>query len=211
MTAIAQTPGIEIVHLYGELAEKFGSKLKIKGNSVARVVQIIEANFPGKFLKALYGGEYFVWLGDKTPVADQEDMLIGTSQKELHIYPRVAGSSNNKGGIMAVLGVIIVGAAIILSGGSLAAPLASMGQMGTMASAFTQFGIGMIISGVGMMISPMPDMNVNSVDQNASSIFSGQTNIMSEGGAIPVNYGEVIVGSTSVSVGLEIEQIAIST
>ncbi len=57
----------------------------------------------------------------------------------------------------------------------------------------------------------MPDLEIDAdpEDQHQSYILSGPINTMNEGGAIPVLYGAPIVGSTVISAGLEIEQIAI--
>ena len=63
------TAGIERVHLYGNLAEMFGPVLDIKSVSPLRAFQIIEANFPNQFMRALRAGSFHIWYGDEDPEA----------------------------------------------------------------------------------------------------------------------------------------------
>lgn len=210
--------GIETILLYGKLAEEFGERLDIHADTVPKALQIMEANFFGRFYRALREGEYFVWTdnpdGSVRGYDNPEALMLSTSNKVLHIMPRVEGASNKKGGLMAILGIALVGVAIIASGGTLAAPLAGLqGAMssGTIWGTVAQLGLGMALSGIGTLLVPMPKMDLDAGDRDdqQSYILSGPINTLSEGGAIPVLYGSPIVGSTVVSAGIDVEQIAV--
>lgn len=200
---------IRRIHLYGDLAERFGDVLEIHAKSVAHAVQIIEANFPGQFMKFLRERAFFVWYDDedKSLVA-LDEMVVGTSHSDLHIMPAISGESK-KGGLMAVLGVVLIGAAIVFSGGTLAAPLQSLAAtQGTIWGTVAQLGVGLLLSGVAQMLAPVPDFESQPNEEDRPSyIYSGPSNTEYEGGAIPVIYGAPYVGSVVVSASLQIEQI----
>ena len=209
---------IQKVKLYGLLAEKFGDELPIKGDTPTYIIQIMEANFPGQVYKEISIGEYFIWSenedGNKRGYETEEDLITATSDTVLHIMPRLEGASNQKGGIMAIVGVVVIGVVIAASGGAaLGALPALQGALasGGLASTAAQIGIGLALSGIGSMLVKPPAFNVDNdpQDSHQSYILTGAVNTMNEGGAIPVIYGAPIVGSTVISGGIDIEQIAV--
>lgn len=210
--------GIQNVKLYGRLADLFGDDLPIKGDTPTRIIQIMEANFPGQVYTALQKGEYFIWSadadGNERGYETEEDLIMSTSDQTLHIMPRIEGASNQKGGLTAVLGMVVIGVVIAASGGAAAGVLPALkGAFGAggLASTAAQLGLGMAISGIGSMLVKMPDMTLDNdpEDSQQSYILGGAINTMSEGGAIPVIYGAPIVGSTVISGGIDIEQISV--
>lgn len=204
-------PGIEKVFLYGELAELFGDVLEVHAETVAKALQIIEANFYGKFYNRLKEGEYFVWRDNDIPVCEVEDMIMGSSCKELHIMPRVEGSGG-RGGIMAVLGTVLVGAAIFFSGGLAAGGLSATwaGMQGTLWGTVAQLGAGMALSGIATMLAPQVGFDTNANESRKPSyLYSGPINLEREGGAVALIYGFPIVGSVVVSGGITVEDIPV--
>ncbi|WP_058099498.1 tail assembly protein [Paracoccus sp. MKU1] len=208
------SPAIRGVKLYGRLKKEFGETFPVVAENAARALHIMEANFIGRFLTAIREGEFFVWIEEecgkrkkKHPITDESGFLSTVTSGVLHIAPRGKGSSRRKGGLMALLGAVLVGAALIFSGGMAAGGLQSaFGAMqGTFWGTVAQLGVGMMLSGIGMMLSPMPGME--ETDDSQSYTFSGATNTMTEGGAIPVIYGEPFVGSTVISAGISIETL----
>jgi predicted phage tail protein len=146
---------------------------------------------------------------------DQLGMRLGS--QPLHIVPatRPAGSAGGVGKI--VVGVALVGAAIVLSGGTLAAPLA-----GLTATAFTVGGLGVTYGtvaalGVSMVLAGTAGLLSQGVDQSATSraspqdqpsfLFNGVTNNTQPGGPVPLVYGTHMVGSIVVSAGINVGDI----
>lgn len=209
---------IQNVKLYGHLADKFGNELPIKGDTPTRIINVMEANFPGQVYTALREGDYFVWSenedGRKRGYETPENLIVSTSDEILHIMPRIEGSSKQKGGIMAIIGIALVGVAIIATGGiataglgqALGGALAGGAIWGTVA----QMGLGLALSGIGSMLMKPPNVTFDNDpdDQQQSYILGGAINTNSEGGAIPILYGAPIVGSTVISGGIDIEQVA---
>lgn len=203
--------GIQKVYLYGELADLFGAVLEVHAETVAKALQIIEANFYGKFFSHIRDKSYFLWRETGEAIELVEDLIIGSSCKELHIMPAVEGAGG-RGGIMAVLGTVMVGAALFFTGGLAAGGIqaAWAGMQGTLWGTVAQLGAGLALSGIASMLAPQLDLDTNANEERKPSyIYSGPVNLEHEGGAIPLAYGFPIVGSVVVSGGISIEDIPI--
>ena len=205
---------ISKVLLYGDLAEKFGKELEIHGSNCAKVLQILEANFPGKFYSRLKTGEFFVWQDDERGIETPEDVVMGTGKPELHIMPAVAGAGG-RGGLLAILGTVLLGAAVVFSG-ALAAPTLGAGVSalfsgGTVWSTVATIGLGLTLSGVSQLVAPMPDTSRTDSNERSedrpSYLYTGPVQNVNEGGAIPLVYGRPFVGGIIVSGGVAVEQL----
>jgi len=147
-----------------------------------------------------------------------DEFTIGTSRDEIHIAPEVCGLGGSNGTIKTVVGIIIIAAAVFFSGGTLAglatAAPGALGAAGATYGTIAYVGAAMALSGIAQMLTPMPDMSAggttdrNAADQRPSYLFNGAVNVLEEGGAVPIIYGLHRVGSTVISSGVEIEQIA---
>lgn len=174
------------------------------------------ANFPAT-RQYVYDNNWHIFYGD--PQGDEweslseEELTLQRPNKEIHIVPAIEGSGGNGGIIKTVVGVAIVGAALFFSGGTLAAPLfAVLGTSFTFGN-LAFLGAAIALSGISQMLTPTPEVSTRStVERNdpasrPSFLFQGAVNSTEEGGAVPVIYGQMRVGSTVISSGLEIEQI----
>ena len=90
----------------------------------------------------------------------------------------------------------------------------AIGVGGILGSALTAVGTSLIVNGVTSMLTPQPQQlgpsgmertDPSSLASNYS--FSGITNIAKAGGAINLIYGETIVGSVTVSNGIDTVQV----
>lgn len=208
------------VYLYGDLAKQFGPVFRIRANTVGAVIRLLEANFRGKFMARILHGEYRVVAGngfsdEKATHFDAElvrsDLNLGS--KDLHIMPVPQGS----GGVFkVVLGVVLISAAIVLSGGTLAAPLAGLGAtaaFGVSYGSIALFGASLVLGGVAQMLTPVPKVSADSyssreaADARPSFIFNGAVNTTEQGGPVPVIYGRMRVGSVVISGGITTENI----
>jgi predicted phage tail protein len=212
------------VYLYGDLAKQFGPVFRIRANTVGAVIRLLEANFRGKFMARVLHGEYRVVAGkgfeDENATHFDDELVrsdLNLGSKDLHIMPTPQGS----GGVFrVVLGVVLIGAALVLSGGTLAAPLAGMGgtafSLGGMAVSYGSialFGASMVLGGLSQMLTPVPKIGADSyagretADERPSFIFNGAVNTTEQGGPVPVIYGRMRVGSTVISGGITTENI----
>ncbi len=220
MLATSADPQLITVHFYGTLAQKFGDKLELAVRSVAEVVRLMEANFPG-FCKLIKHGQYYVMRGgkkwDEGESLGEEQIGVGLSGQDVHIVPTVYGAGSQKGGIFQiVLGVVLIGAAFVLSGG-LAAPgiMAGFSAMGgTIWGTVAAVGAAMAVGGIVQLISPQAKTEVSTPldkDNRSSTLFGGPINAGNQGVCMPVVYGRAICGSVVISASIHVTEANIAT
>lgn len=203
------------IHLYGHLKKQFGAKHRFDVRTAAEALRALNCAFPGDFVTALQSGSYKLVRGSKTSGMQLDLDLVSSfnlGQADLHLIPVAAGAANNKGVAKTIVGVALIGAAIFMSGGTLAAPLSGMGAtafsiggMGVTWGNIALLGLGIALSGVSTLLAG--DAKSEEKKSDESYTINGPTNIASEGTAIPLIYGECIVGSVNVSFDADIEDI----
>lgn len=203
------------VHLHGRLAD-FGGPYRFDARTPAEIVRALDCAFPRDFMVALREGS---WRFHRGPLDGGEDMSVESLDlglgrvSEAHLLPAAVGAGS-KGG----LGKVILGAAIAAV--SIVAAPAGAGFLGLNmgASAFSVFGqsvsfgnlavmgAAMALNGLSQIISPQVSSSAgSSVDQNASFIFSGVVNTTTEGGPIPLGWGDAVNGGVVISSSVTIE------
>ena len=109
----------------------------------------------------------------------------------------VAAGAKKDGLIQTIIGVALIGIGMI---------------PGNPAGSFMiQAGAAMAIGGAAQMLSPTPNTDYNnneSPDARASYLFNGPVNAMEPGTTIPVGYGEMFIGTVTVSGGISVEDVA---
>ncbi len=128
-----------------------------------------------------------------------EDGFTLSGTTEIRIVPVVAGSKN--GGIFqTVLGVVLIAASVIIT--------AVSGGTGTPFTAgLMSVGIAMTIGGVVQMLTPVPGVKSGAQQEQASTenkpsyLFNGAFNSTQQGLPVPVVYGQMLVGSSVITVG----------
>lgn len=189
------------IHLLGELGEKYGKKFKFDVGSVGEALKAIDVNKPG-FIKDIKKDEYYnVVVGDELDeknALDEQTIMMKHKSGDIWIMPQIIGK---KSGILsAVLGAVLVVVGVVLSvyGFGIGSPLIKLGA-------------GMMLSGLAMMLTPTPGTPEYSErekpDERPSFLFDGPVNTNEQGGAIPLIYGRMLIGSTVVSTAMDVEDI----
>ena len=212
---------MKTIILHGQLAEFTGqSEYRVEVSDAREAFSWLFAMFP-KSRTLFKDQSWNIFYGNpedtELPMQslDEHSFMRGTSRDEIHIAPEVCGLGGNNGAVKTVIGIIIIAAVTYFSAGTLsaAAVSATFGAGGAIGS-IAFIGASMALSGIAQMLTPMPDMSAdgttdrNKADQRPSYLFNGAVNVLEEGGAVPIIYGLHRVGSTVVSSGVEIEQIA---
>lgn len=205
------------VVLHGALKREFGGPFRLDVATPAEAFRALEANFPGRFFAMIRDGVYKIVRGDRKRGlqlgADELTLRLG-DDTQLHVTPIPKGSGR-KGGVKAVIGVAILAVAVVASGGTAAGMagvvaegtgMAGLG-LGVTYGNIALFGLTMALSGISMMLSPQPKAT-ELEDQKQSYLFNGPVNLTEQGGAVPLIYGRVRVGSTTISAGIDTEQVA---
>ncbi|MDO9581864.1 MAG: hypothetical protein Q7J24_01950 [Desulfomicrobium sp.] len=189
------------IRLYGALAKEFGPSHRFAIETPGEAFQALAANFP-RFTDKLRHGFYRVVIGKtqtKGVALDEHTILhhqIG--DQTIHIVPVVKG--RGRGGLGKVLaGILLVGLAMF--GGPIMATTLGAGGSMTLGSVMGHMGLGLTLSGVATMLSPQTDGGVT----EQSFTMTGPQVSLSEGGIIPIVYGECITGGTMISGILRVE------
>lgn len=212
------------VYLYGDLAERYGSSFHLKADTPIHVVRLLQANF-GDFYRSIRKGSYQLIRGDLEcgEVLDHDMLSMTLGSEPLHIMPVIEGGAGGekKSMVTAIAGVALIAGSVVMSGGLTAGSLPGFSE--AMSVGYTlPAGLGAItygqvallggilaLGGIAQLLAPAPKIGNYSdrEDKKTSYIFSGAVNRMEEGGPVPVIYGkDVFVGSTTIAVGMHIEE-----
>ena len=187
------------IKIYGKLKQLVGKATFVADlNNIGQAFSFLCCNYP-EVANHLQNQPYKVYSGDKV-ITDDTLSMIGDA--EIRIIPVAFGS----------IAAVPFFAPFI--GGAVGSAVAGIGITGILGSVVTAVGTSLIVNGVTSMLSPQPQQrgpsgmertDPSSLASNYS--FSGITNIAKAGGAINLIYGETIVGSVTVSNGIDTVQV----
>ena len=212
---------LKTVTLYGELAERYGKNWNLDINSPSEAVRALCANNPTfkNFLATSQerGVGYKISVG-KTYIEEVNEIYSPSGKQEIKIIPVVLGAKKSG------LGTILLGVALIASGGWLASAATQMaasgGVLGTAAGGAMssglvglnaasavgtmvqgiamKFGAAMILGGIGQLLAPTP----TEVKDDENYAFNGAANTARQGVPVPICYGQLMVGGAVISSGI---------
>ena len=205
------------IKVYGELAKFVGQKLfQAEIGTAAEAIRFLVANFPG-LDQHMADRHYKVIVGQDSLAMDEIHNPSG--QQVIKIVPVVAGAGGGFGSILAGIGLIAVsfllpGAGIFGAGMGIFGPLApgAIATLTTVGNVISAVGASLVLGGVAQLISPVATTSMGSSggstsDPRQSYSFSGVQNVSRQGVPVPIVFGEVIVGSVTVSAGIDIAQV----
>lgn len=216
---------LRTVVLHGALAQ-FGDSFDLDVKSPVEAVRALIVQIKG-FRQALREGHYRVLKArpERSPeeLSIEELKLRLGRNNEIHIVPVIAGSASGMGKILA--GVAIIGLAIAAPyalgfaggiSGALATTFGGISAIGFSGISFgsvAALGAAVALSGVAQMLSPAPTLagGTASVDTKASFLFGSADNVTQQGVPVPLVFGEFVVGSVVISVGLSTEELGTDT
>ncbi len=196
--------------LHGSLAKKYGKSFKLNVKTAAEAIRALSANFPS-FMNDIREGAWHLVRGndpdrglslDETQVAN-----FRLGKGDLHIVPFVAGSK--RGGLLKViLGVVLIGAAFVLTAGAgLGAAIGGGALGGITGTQVALFGAAIALAGVSSLLAP--EEKADDTEKQDSFTMSGPGNSYDQGNPVPLVYGEVITGGVLLSGGVDIERIKV--
>lgn len=182
------------VRLHGILREKFGSEFELDVESVAEAVRalcILVQGFESFMANAhLQGIKFAIYLDDRNIGADE--LCFATKSSVIRISPVIDGAKS--GGIFQiVVGVVMIAAAFVTGGTSLAA-------WGAMQAALAGAGAAMLLGGVSqMMMPPVSNMDQNQDGNKPNYGFGGAVTTVAQGLPVPILYGQREIGGFIIS------------
>ena len=182
--------------IYGRLRKFIGqSTFEIKAKSPKEAFSFLINNFKG-VKEHMKDQEYCVMAGN---LRISEELIDMQTESDIKIVPVVHGEI-----VTALLGLggIFAGKAIAAGGVTLLG-ITIGASVGT---ALTAIGTALVIQGVTDLLAPepvMPNFNREQDPQDQSFIMTGLVNNTKQGVPINLVYGEMLVGSTTVSSGID--------
>jgi len=201
-----------MLHLHGELGERFGPAYRLQVSSVQEAFRCLGLQLPG-FLDVLGRWDYRVLRGE----AEMDEVELGllvAGDQAVHVYPVLRGEKD-KG-----LGKIIVGVALIAGAvafapngtGLFGKALSKTAFHGALGASVTfgsigLLGVSLVLGGIAQSLTPTPRVTsyTDRSQEKASAIFNGPVNVAAQGVAVPVCFGRFRTGSVVVSAGISTE------
>ncbi|ETO41493.1 hypothetical protein X965_08135 [Morganella sp. EGD-HP17] len=189
------------IELGGVLGKTFGKTHQRLVCTTSEAVRALCCTIPGfeQFLNTSKsrGLTYAVFRGKKNIGVD--DLGFPVTDDVIRIVPVVIGSKS--GGLLQVIfGAVLVAAAFISGGTSLA-------SWDALETGLAMTGASMILGGVIQMLSPQPS-GIAMKDQGEnkpSYAFGAPTNTVSQGYPVPIGYGKRRIGGAVISAGIYVE------
>jgi len=197
--------------LYGDLAEHIQVKeIEIDVATVAKSIQCLLAYHP-KAESYMMNRSYRV-LVEESPT-ELEELHYPAGKGDIKIVPVIAGEGGRGLGSI-LLGAALIGAAILAPGAGFALGKGGVGFVGITSSAAAasplmaavgNIGVLLVLGGVSQMLTPTPETPEE--DPENSFAFNSPVNTSRAGLAIPLIYGERLVGSAVISAGVTTEKV----
>jgi len=195
---------MRLVKVYGQLAQRLGQRVfKAAVDSPAEAVRFLCANFPGLdqwLIDSQQDGIAYRVKVSKTTVGLEDLTMNCDSDATISITPVMTGAGGPTTQILAGIGLVAF--SLLLPGVGAAIGGATMTKIGLIGGA-------LILGGTAQLITPKPPPigGVNKPLDNPSALqsynFSGIQNTSTQGTPIPVVYGKTIVGSVTLSAGIQ--------
>lgn len=183
------------IRLYGILAKRFGKEFRLDVESTREAMRALCVQVPGFehfMLHAHEQGLEFAVFQDEQNISETE-LDMNTSAKVIKVVPKVKGAG---GAVQVILGAVMIAAAFVTGGTSLAA-------WGALQGALFGAGVGMMVGGVAQMLMPKVEaiQDQNQDGNKANKGFGGAVTTVAQGNPVPVLYGQREVGGFIASAG----------
>ena len=206
---------MQTVYLKGELGERFGEKWSMNVSNTKDIFKLIDCQregFSAYMIDCIEHGIDFSIQRGKDFI-DERELMLSLGKEDIIVTPVPQGSKGNVGKL--------IGAALLIWGGyMLMQPtwVAGTGTAGTTSAGVQSVtasatkvaattgakiaGYTLITLGTSLGLRTLGEMLLpdgSGDDEDDSHLFSGPQNTTVQGGAVPVLYGEMIVGGTLIN------------
>lgn len=193
---------LRTIRLTGELGRRFGFIHRLVVSTPAEAIRALCVIRPGfkKFLMTSHEHhvEYKVLVGRE--VQTEGDLHIKRPAPKSFTFAPVFVGGKKAGALQTIVGAVLIVVGVVIN--------AYTG--GTAGNPFIGAGFSMLAGGVIQLLTKLPRPSPSDGEKNpASAYFNGAVNTVSQGGAVPVCYGKMIVGSAQVSLGISSDKVAI--
>jgi len=193
---------LKTIELHGALGERFGRYFKLQVDTAREAAHAIAEQLP-EFKRFMLTAEqagmrFAIFLDEQTKERNigEDDLDNITDAQTIHIVPRLMGSGGKAfGWLQVVAGAALVGFGAFTFG---ATSSIGMGMIGA--------GVGLMLGGATSLLMPTPKLDVQDEDGNRANYgFGGAVTTTAQGNAVPILYGERMVGGLLISAGIYTE------
>ena len=207
------------IKVYGSLAKFLGQRVfRAAVDTPLEAVSFLRANFEG-LAAHMAGYDYKILTGtlELQAGSNPEQLQYPAGEGEaISIVPVIGGAGGGGGGSV-LAGAALIGASFLFPGaglfgttglfgaGQAALGVSTLGVLNAAAvgTALSALGAGLVLNGVSQMLTPTPETPGSDLDPASNPLsFSGIQNVSRQGVAVPVVYGETLVGSVVISSGI---------
>ena len=191
---------MQTVYLKGELGERFGEKWSMNVSKVQDIFKLVKCQRPGfdAYMQHCIDNDIDFAVQRGEDYIDESELMLSLGQDDITITPIPVGSKSKVAKLITAALMIYTGYAILDRGVTAAQVFAAgEGVTGLKVAGWTlvTLGTSLGLQTLGQMM--MPD---GSTDQEEDShLFSGPQNTTVQGVAVPVLYGEMIVGGANIN------------
>lgn len=198
------TETLRTIRLYGTLGAKFGRVHRLAVASTAEAIRALSVLLPG-FERELMtskdrGVGYACFLGKRNLPEDRLHDPAG--RDDIRIAPMLVGAK--RGGLF----TIILGAGLFFAAPYLAGAAFGAGAGVGVSVGISTYGVALgkmlMLAGVSQLLAPQQQKlsTRDGPDNGASYNFNGPVNTTAQGNAVPLLYGEMFIGSATISAGI---------
>jgi predicted phage tail protein len=202
---------LSTIRVYGRIARFLKRRVfRAEVSSAGEAVRFLLANFP-HLEPELAQGHYRVTVGDYD--LGEDEIGHPSGQQEIRIIPVVAGAGA-AGRIIA--GIALIGASFLFPGAgmfgatSIFGATAGTGILTATGTLLSGIGASLVLGGVSQLLTPVPRLpqgQDTQDDPRKSYSFSGIQNVSRSGVPVPIVYGRTLVGSVTISAGIDSVQV----
>lgn len=191
---------LKTIELHGALADQFGKYFKLQVDTAREAAHAIAEQLP-EFKRFMLTAEqagmrFAIFLDEQTKERNigEDDLDNITDAQTIHIVPRLMGSGGKAfGWLQVVAGAALIGLSFTPFGAAFNVALQGAG-------------IGLMLGGATSLLMPTPKLDVQDEDGNRANYgFGGAVTTTAQGNAVPILYGERMVGSFLMSAGIYTE------
>lgn len=194
------TQQLTTIRLYGRLGAEFGRLHRLAVSSTSEAIRALCVLLPGFENRLLdsesKGVRYACFIGRRN--LGEDELARPAGNEDIRIAPMPTGAK--RGGLMQV----VVGVALIVASFIPVLNVAVWGSAMTISGTMMSMGMAMALGGLVQMLSPQQRaLSVKDGPNNGASYnFNGPVNTTAQGNPVPLLYGELIVGSSTISAGI---------
>lgn len=198
---------MQTVYLKGELGERFGEKWSMNVSKVQDIFKLVKCQRPGfdAYMQHCIDNDIDFAVQRGEDYIDESELMLSLGQDDITITPIPVGSKSKVAKLITAALMIYVGYQLGgPSGGAAAADgtatmvvSASPAALPYQIASWTLMTLGTSLGLQTLAEMMMPDGSTDNEDD--SHLFSGPQNTTVQGVAVPVLYGEMIVGGANIN------------